>query len=291
MSPLTGATRLLITILLVQAFGAGQEPQRSASQPRLLVARQAPGSSSAQQPARAPAPPAQTQKPALPPLADPELQKREEELQKKEQSQRILGVIPQFGVTNRRDAPPLSEEQKFRLFVKTAFDPVQFAIVGFQAGLGQAENSFAEYGQGVAGYAKRYGAAFADQVSSGFFSNFAYPVLLKEDPRYFRLGEGTIRRRVLYSLAQEFVCRTDKGTRRFNFSNILGAFTAGGISNVYYPPPNRGFGLTMSRSGISLLYGSLGGLVDEFWPDIDRKFFHRKKNAGGGTTTQPSPSH
>ena len=220
------------------------------------------------------------------------MQKREEELQKKEQSQRILGVIPQFGVTNRRDAPPLSEEQKFRLFVRTAFDPVQFAIVGFQAGLGQAENSFAEYGQGVSGYAKRYGAAFADQVSSGFFSNFAYPVLLKEDPRYFRLGEGTIQHRVLYSLAQEFVCRTDKGTRRFNFSNILGAFTAGGISNVYYPPPNRGFGLTMSRSGISLLYGSLGGLVDEFWPDIDQKLFHRKKkSAGSGPTTQPSPSH
>ena len=141
-------------------------------------------------------------------------------------------------------------------------------MAGFQAGVGQATNSFPAYGQGAAGFGKRFGAAFADQVSSNFFSNFAYPVLLKEDPRYFRLGQGTIKHRILYSLAQEFVTRTDKGTRRFNFSNVLGAFSTGGLSNVYYPQDSRGFGLTMSRSALSLAYGSAGNLIDEFWFDV-----------------------
>jgi hypothetical protein len=45
-------------------------------------------------------------------------------------------------------------------------------------------------------------AAKSDQVSSNFFSNFAYPVLLKEDPRYFRLGEGSIKHRIGYALAR-----------------------------------------------------------------------------------------
>jgi hypothetical protein len=200
---------------------------------------------------------------------------KERELQKKEQSQRMLGVVPQFGVTSRHDAPPLTHGEKFHLFTKSAFDPVEFGLVGLQAGISQAEDEFPEYGQGAAGYGKRYGAAFADEVSSGFFSNYFYPVLLKEDPRYFRLGRGSAMHRIEYSVAQEFICRTDSGNRSFGWSNTLGAFTAGGISNIYYPQGDRGFGLTMSRAGIAMFYGSLGGLVDEFYPDFDRKFIHR----------------
>lgn len=200
----------------------------------------------------------------------------EQEILRKEQSQRILGVVPMFGVTSRHNAPPLTVEQKLHLFVKGTFDPFQEVAVGFQAGISQANDEFPEYGQGAKGYAKRYGAAMADGVSSQFFSNFLYPVLLKEDPRYFRSGEGPVRRRLLYSLAQEFVCHTDKGGRSFNWSNVLGAFSTGGLSNTYYPQSDRGFQLTMSRSGIALLYGSAGGLIEEFWPDIQRNVFHKK---------------
>lgn len=202
-------------------------------------------------------------------------QKTEQEIKKKEQSQRMLGVVPQFTVTDRRNAPPLAPKEKFHLFVKSAFDPAQFALVGLQAGISQAQDEFPEYGQGAAGYGKRYGAAFADQVSSGFFSNYLYPVLFKDDPRYFRLGHGSTMHRVGYALAQEVVCRTDAGDRSFGWSNTLGALSTGGVSNLYYPENERGFALTMSRAGIAMLYGSLGGLADEFYPDIDRKFIHR----------------
>jgi hypothetical protein len=201
---------------------------------------------------------------------------QEKELQKQEQSQRILGLAPMFGVTSRQNAAPLTRGEKFHLFTKGAFDPFAFAAAGLQSGIGQAQNEFPGYGQGAAGYGKRYGASLADQVSSSFFSNYFYPVLLKEDPRYFRLGETSVKHRILYSLEQEFVGRTDKGTRSFNWSNVLGAFTAGGISNIYYPSTDRGAGLTLSRSAIALAYGSIGGLVDEFWPDVNRKLFHKK---------------
>lgn len=201
--------------------------------------------------------------------------KTEKDIQKQEQSQRILGVVPQFGMTSRMNAPPLTTGQKFHLFLKSSFDPFEYAAAGFQAGLGQATNEFPGYGQGAAGYGKRYGASIADQVSSNFFANFVYPSLLKEDPRYFRLGEGSIKHRILYSLEQEFVCHSDKGGLTFNWSNVLGAFTSGAISNAYYPSTDRGAGLTASRSAISLLYGAAGGLVDEFWVDIHNKLFHK----------------
>jgi len=199
----------------------------------------------------------------------------EKAIEHQEQSQRILGVVPEFGMTSRMNAPALSSGEKFHLFVKSAFDPAIIAIEGFQAGLSQAENEFPGYGQGAQGYGKRYGASFADEVSSNFFANYFYSVLLKEDPRYFRLGHGSIKRRIGYSLLQEFVCHTDKGGRDIAWENVLGAFSSGGLSNAYYPSTDRGFTLTMSRSAIALLYGSAGGLVDEFWVDINHKLFHR----------------
>ena len=202
-------------------------------------------------------------------------EEKEREIQRQEQSQRMLKTLPNFATTNRRDPPPLTPAQKFHLFRKSAFDPVEFGVVGMQAGISQAEDEFPEYGQGASGFAKRYGATLADEVSSSFFTDFFYPVLFKEDPRYFRLGEGSFKHRLGYALKQEVICHTDKGGRSFSWQNAFGAVTSGAVSNAYYPESDRGFGLTMSRSAISAAYGTLGGVVDEFYPDIDHWLFHR----------------
>ena len=215
---------------------------------------------------------------------------QEREAQKKEESQRVLGVIPHFGVTSRQDAKPLKPGEKFHLFVKSAFDPVTIGIVGIQAGLSQADLAGADFTKGFIsqvelGYSRpslgslqvlaaRLGHD-AEYFMRGDPSNFAYPTLLKQDPRYFRLGKGSFKKRLFYGIKQELVCHTDSGGRSFHFSNVLGALSGGSLSNIYYPQSDRGFGLTMSRAGIALLYGTAGGLFDEFWPDINRKLFHR----------------
>lgn len=244
------AVAVLILAGFLSPFGAAQRTQTSPKSP--------PGAPSA------------TQNPGT------SAQESEEEIRKQEQSRRILGVVPMFGVTSRQNAPPLSPREKFHLFVKSSFDPFEYVAVGFQAGISQATDEFPGYGQGAEGYGKRYGATLADQVSSNFFATFFYPVLLKQDPRYFRVGEGTTKHRILYSLRQVLVCHKDSGGQAFNWSNVLGAVSTGGLSNAYYPQSDRGFGLTMSRSAISLLYGSAGGLIEEFWPDIHRKLFQKK---------------
>lgn len=240
-------------------------------------------------------PPPPSPRPADRASEAPAKSEAEREAEKKEQSQRVLGLVPQFGVTSRQDASPLTSREKFHLFARSAFDPGSLAVVGLQAGLSQGENEFPAYGQGAQGYGKRFGASLADEVSAGFWSNYAYPVLLKEDPRYFRLGEGSFVRRVLYAVKQEVVCHTDKGGRSFNFSNVLGSLTSGAISNLYYPgrseirtipatasspaipvyENDRGLELTLSRTAIALGYGTIGGMFDEFWPDLNRKLFHR----------------
>jgi hypothetical protein len=200
----------------------------------------------------------------------------EKQVEKKEQSERTLGIVPQFGTTDRMNARPLTSQQKFQLFARTSFDPVIVGIAAAQAGISQADGQFKGYGPGAEGYAKRFGAAFGDQVSSGFFGTFLYPTIFKQDPRYFRLGHGGFFRRFGYGLKQEVVCHTDSGGRAFNTSRVLGAFTSGGVSNAYYPSDDRGFGLTMSRSALAMAYAAGGNLLSEFWPDIRRKVFKSK---------------
>ena len=200
-------------------------------------------------------------------------QQRHEE----KQEHRILGILPPFSLTNPPNTNPLTPKEKFTSFGKSAFGPLKFGLVAFQAGVGQATDEFPEFGQGAAGYAKRYGAAFTDQASSSFFSDFLYPTLLKQDPRYFRSGQGSVTHRFGYALEQELVAHNDRGGRSFHFSNVLGAISAGALANAYHPPSDRGFGLTMSRAGIALAYGSLGGLIDEFYPDAMRWVFRKKE--------------
>jgi hypothetical protein len=221
-----------------------------------------------------------------PSQANPQQPLTSEQVLKQEEHQRALGVVPMFGMTSVKNAPPLSTKQKAELMARTMYDPFTFVAAGLTAGVGQATNSFAPYGQGAEGYGKRYGAALADGTDSNLWSNFIYPVIFKQDPRYFRVGEGPIKLRIYSAFKQEFVARKDSGGYTFHFSNVLGAFTAGTISNTYYPQSDRGVGLTVSRASIALGYGCLGDLFLEFWPDIQGKLFHKHESQAHPTEPQ-----
>jgi len=206
--------------------------------------------------------------------------KTAEEILAEEKKQTMLGIVPITGMTNYQYAPALTSGQKFSLMIRNYATPFPYLAAGFQAGISQAANNFEGYGQGAAGYGKRFGSALADGFDSGFFSNFFYPVLFKQDPRYFRFGSGYSKKRRMWSVVeQEFVTKKDSDRSPvFSYSNVLGALTAGSISNAYYPQEERGFGLTMSRTAVSFGWGMVGDFVLEFWPDISGRLFHKKKS-------------
>lgn len=205
-------------------------------------------------------------------------QKTAQEILDEEKKQKMMGIVPIYGMTNYSYAPALTSGQKFDLMIRAYATPFPYLSAGFQAGLSQAFNSFEGYGQGASGYGKRFGSALLDGFDSGFFSNYFYPVLFKQDPRYFRLGSGSTKKRRLASvIEQEFLTKKDSDRSRvFSYSNVFGALTAGGISNAYYPQEERGFGLTMSRTAVSFGWGIVGDFVLEFWPDISHKL-HPKR--------------
>jgi hypothetical protein len=188
-----------------------------------------------------------------------------EEQIKDQEKQRVLGVFPNFYVTYDPHPVALTSKQKFELAWKTTIDPVTFVIVGGIAGIQQAENSFGGYGQGAEGYAKRYGASYADLAFGTFLGSAIFPSLLKQDPRYFYKGTGSIRSRSLYAIANAVICKGDNGRWQVNYSNILGNLAAGGISNLYYPSQNRnGAGLTFENAVIGIGATAAANLVEEF---------------------------
>jgi hypothetical protein len=193
--------------------------------------------------------------------------------EKKKSSDRIFGVVPTYTITDVQSAPPLTSKQKFGLFVNGTLDPFPAAVYLLQAGISQARDTHSGYGQGAAGYGQRFGAALGDGTSARFFSTYAFPSLLRQDPRYFRKGAGSAWSRVGYSLSRGFVTRSDSGRTQANWSNVLGKFAGAGLSNLYYPEADRGGDLTLSRVEISLGYQMLGNLAVEFWPEIHRKLF------------------
>ena len=89
---------------------------------------------------------------------------------------------------------------KFILFVHDSVDPFTFLAAGFNAGISEAEDTDAPFGQGGAGYGRRFGANYADQVQYNFFKGFFYPIVFSEDPRYYRLAHGSTRSRISHAL-------------------------------------------------------------------------------------------
>jgi hypothetical protein len=104
---------------------------------------------------------------------------------------RIFGVIPNYTtVEEANQAKPLKAKGKFKMAAEDSFDPYAFPFVGLLASINQAQGNQPSWGQGAAGYAKRYGAAFGDNTIGDFMTTAVFPSLLRSDPRYYQLGEG-----------------------------------------------------------------------------------------------------
>jgi hypothetical protein len=190
---------------------------------------------------------------------------------------RLFYALPNFlTLENAGQVPPLTTKEKFKVVLRSSFDYVEYPWYGFLAGISQAENSEPGYGQGAAGYGKRYGAAFADGTIENLLTGAILPSLLKEDPRFFQSSTGSFSHRAWYAASRIFVTRTDSGGERFNFSEIVGSALAAGISTYsYHPRGDRNVPNALSVWGTEVGYDTITIVVKEFWPDIRKKISHK----------------
>ena len=178
--------------------------------------------------------------------------------------QRIGGIIPNFYSTYDWTAPPMGARQKFHLSFRSIIDPVSFLTVAGIAGAEQYKNVYPGFGSGIEGYGKRYGAALADHVSGNLLGKAVYPSIFHQDPRYFYKGKGSIGSRVLYAITAAVITRGDDGRQKPNYSQVLGTFSAAGISNLYYPASDRGASLFLRNGFAGMGAAVVSNLVREF---------------------------
>lgn len=183
---------------------------------------------------------------------------------KEEEQQRVLGFLPNYYTSYIWNAAPLTTGQKFGLAVRATIDPLTFVTAAGVAGVEQWHNTFPGYGQGSEGYAKRYGASYADTVANRMLGTAIFPTLFHQDPRYFYRGSGSVRSRILYALASTVICRGDNGRLEPNYSQVLGNFTTAGLSNLYRAPGDRKAGLTFRNGLIITGSGAVVNLLREF---------------------------
>jgi hypothetical protein len=199
---------------------------------------------------------------------------------KAEEKQRLVGIAPNFYTSYIYDAAPLTTKQKFSLASRDTFDPTSFIGIAIGAGIQQANNSFAGYGQGAAGYGKRYGALFANGRSSDFLSHAVFPSLFHQDPRYYYQGTGSVKSRLMHAASFAFVTRSDSGRTVPNYSYLLGDMCSGALSNLYYPTADRGAGLVFTNAAI--------GLAGRMGSSILREFFSKRLTTNVPGNGKPS---
>jgi hypothetical protein len=207
---------------------------------------------------------------------DPAADKKSQSTSGTEDSPRhIFWVVPAYKVDYAKRFTPLSPREKFKEWAQSAYDPLGLGVGAFEAGTLEhsSRDGFCGYGKGWGGYGKCFGALEVDSDVSSFIGDYALTVVLHQDPRYFRLGEGSFKKRLWYAVSRVFVTYNDAGRTTFYSSALSGTVIAAGLSNLYYPQQDRGLGHTLSRIGIDFGNTALYNASAEFWPDIKRKLY------------------
>lgn len=154
-----------------------------------------------------------------------------------------------------RPVPRLTVRQKFEIAYRNTLTPAlpfdSLAVAGFD----QATNVGPAYGQEWGAFGKRVGYNAANFTSKSLFAFGIVPAAFHQDPRYFRLGSGSMRARMLWVLRSQVVAFSDRGAAMPNYGKLIGFAASTLLSNAYMPassvsPENdlKGYGIKFGAS-------------------------------------------
>jgi len=174
-------------------------------------------------------------------------------------------------------APSIGSGDKLAISVKENFSG--YAVLGWltSAGYSHLVDSQPNYGTDEGAFAQRLGASALRGTTENILADGVMASLLREDPRYYRLGRShRVTRRVVYAVSRTVVTRTDGGRATANLALISGNLEGSALTNAYYPERNRSVSDTFETFGGSMLGSAIGYLVDEFRGDLFSFMHHNK---------------
>jgi len=174
--------------------------------------------------------------------------------------------------------PPLYPKDKLLFPVHEELRPPSWFGTFFSSGWEQLRDTDPRYGVDSGAYGQRLGAAALRDLSMRTFSDGVLPAMLHEDPRYYRMANGTIVHRGLYAASRVFVGQYDSGGSGFNTSVVVGHGMASALTMAYYPDKSSNASVVFETWAFSLLGQAGGNLWSEFWPNTRDRFFRRHHN-------------
>jgi hypothetical protein len=167
---------------------------------------------------------------------------------------RVLFLFPGYETIQDPVTPvaTLRTKQKFEMAYRKTVDPSFIVESAMFAGYDQVANYGPQYGSGAGPFAQRFGYNAANLASTFFFTDALLPTMLKQDPRYFRKGSGSIASRVWWAFRSELVAFSDQGKQMPNYSNLIGFGMSTALSDAYSPDSSVTFPNTMERYGVKI---------------------------------------
>lgn len=171
-------------------------------------------------------------------------------------------------------------------FIKRTFGPESLIMAGAGAGVTQGTNTPAEWGQGAAGYGRRFASSFGKHIVSNIIR---YPVahFRHEELVYHPSGKHGFGPRVKYAMLSTFIThKTTTGAKTVYTAELSGAVGSGLISRLWQPASTRTIAAGFSSAGTSLAVDMGIKVLREFWPDIRHP--HRKDAPGATAQVEPA---
>ena len=168
-----------------------------------------------------------------------------------------------------------TQATRFHNYLFDSFGPYPIVAAGLAAGLNQADNSPPEWGQGAAGYARRFGSDFGIAAITGT-TRYALAEALGEDTLYYRCECKGVFPRLRHAMISTFIARSGTdGHRVFSLPALVAPY-AGTMTAVYGWYPDRYNAKDAFRIGnYNLLAYVAGNVAIEFFHTGPHSWIHR----------------
>ncbi|MBS1813347.1 MAG: hypothetical protein JSS87_00560 [Acidobacteria bacterium] len=189
-----------------------------------------------------------------------------------------LGCPPtnrQFVLNSRSPVPILTPKDKLVLAAQNFSDPFNLGVTAFFSAVNVASDSHGPYGPGLKGFGKNFGVGVTGSLTAEFFGTFAIPAIAHQDPRYHRMPEASIKRRIWHAISRTAISQSDHGRTIPNYSTLLTYPIGNELANLYVPGIQRDAASTGKRIAIGYATDPIGNLLAEFLPDIGRRIHVR----------------
>ena len=171
---------------------------------------------------------------------------------------------------------PITRQESFRWFITGTIGLPHRAGGILVSGFGTAFDRPKEYGPHWEGFASRYGMRMACSATGNAIEAGA-GLLLREDPRYFRVPGRPLNARVANVMRLTFAARGGRGKFKPAYARYMAMFGVNFLSDKWRVRSEANAGDAFLRTSGDFAGRMAANAFEEFWPGIEKRLFHKLK--------------